>query len=153
MQSLDDKPLGSQSSRHFHPHRLERRSRWLRFLAPLVCVLAGAVIGSGLTLFYFRRHTFPRPPRIEDMAQKMMDNLQGVVSLDVAEEKDIRAVVISHLEEVGRLRRQSSGEIRGIFEEMHVQVLARLDSPRREKWDAAVAERRQHWDKNAPGRP
>lgn len=123
---------------HFHPRRTSGRSKLFLSLGGVVLFGAGLVIGAGLTVLYFKNSVRPKPPEPEEFIERLMTRMNSTINLSADEDKRVRIIVQDNMQEVKRIRRESSDNIRGCFDEMRNELEGILGPERSERWEAEL---------------
>lgn len=131
-------PGGSSVSGHFHPKRRKGWKAWLWVLTALACVVAGVVIGAGLTVLHYKHRTIPRPPPPKEMADNILKRINNTVAVSAEENERLRPVIQEHMDTVRQIRRESWQSIGRQFDAMHRDVGEMLGPERGQKWQEAV---------------
>lgn len=138
-------PMNAETTRgsvrrdgHFHPHRTSRRRRLFLSLGGIVLFGAGVVIGAGLTVLYFKNSVRPKPPEPEEFMERLMTRMNSTINLSADEDKRVRGIVQDNMQEVKRIRRESSDNIRGCFDEMRTELEGILGPERSERWEVEL---------------
>ncbi len=144
----------SESKRLLARHNAIHGRRCWKALALLaLAVLAGAVIGAGGTIVYFKKKMHKVPPRPDAIAGAMMERMQALVAVDPGESEQLKGIINSHMREIEVIRKGSFQEIRGICKRMDEEVAKVLGPERAGKWEeeqaARAAERRRRHEEYA----
>ncbi len=123
---------------HFHPRRNHGRSKLFLSISGIVLFAAGMIIGASLTVLYFKNSVRPKPPEPEEFIERMMTRMHNTITLTPDEDKRVREIVLDNMQEVKRIRRESSDSIRGCFDEMRAELETILGPERSERWDAEI---------------
>ncbi len=123
---------------HFHPRRNHGRSKLFLSIGGIVLFAAGLIIGASLTVLYFKNSVRPKPPEPEEFIERLMTRMNNTITLSPEEDKQVRNIVQDNMQEVKRIRRESSDNIRGCFDEMRNELETILGPERSELWEAEL---------------
>jgi|GEM_PF-3394236 hypothetical protein len=135
---------------HFHPRRMSGRGKLFLSLGGIVLFGAGTIIGAGLTVLYFKNSVRPKPPEPEEFMERLMTRMNNTINLSADEDRQVRDIVQDNMQEVKRIRRESSDNIRGCFDEMRNELEKVLGPERSERWEEELYKNRPE-RKRKPG--
>ena len=136
--SQNETPDGDSTSVRFSNRRLARKKALLWSLAAVGCVVAGMVIGGGVVFLHYGHRGPPPRPKSEEIRDRIMARLDKAVGLTPDEKADCQEIIARHMEEIDRIREESSAILRGRFGAMRDEVGVVIGPERREKWEAEI---------------
>lgn len=133
------------AERHGPPsRRLAARSSRRRYLlagvSMLLAVVAGVVIGAGGAVIFLDSHKFKRPEP-QELADRITGRMAKVLRISPEELRKIDSIVVAHMQEVRRIRKEMFGRIRGQFGAMVADMDAVLGPERAAEWSKDYKER------------
>lgn len=109
----------------------------------VLAVMAGSVIGSGLTIITMRYSMFPRPPHPDAVATTLLERMASLFEMTEDETGRVREIIDRRMKEVKRIRQVSFDEIRGQFDGMRLELAEVLGTQRAEAWETFLRKQRQ----------
>ncbi|MGL4942390.1 MAG: hypothetical protein ACRC46_04280 [Thermoguttaceae bacterium] len=119
------------------------RRRLLMTALALLAVVAGSVIGSGLTIITMRNAMFPRPPHPDVVASTLLERMSSLFDMTDDETGRVREIIDRRMKEVKRIRQVSFDEIRQQFDSMRKELSDVLGTQRAEAWETFLRDQRQ----------
>lgn len=129
-------------------HRLNARKNRRTYLKAglflFLAIIAGMVIGVGVTLLFIKSRMHMQMPKADQIGRSVLKRLRETVELTDDEKSRLEEIILSHMIEVDKVRTESLNAISLEFDEMNEQVDEILGPERSAKWEA---DKRQHYGK------
>jgi uncharacterized membrane protein len=125
---------------------------WKLVLLLLAIFLAGGVTGA-LVMKRFGRKMITDRPMPDQWAPLHMRRLVERLELQPEQVEQLRPIVRRNLEELGRLRNQSMGETKAVFERMEREIAEKLTPEQRVKFEELNRQMRERARKFMPNKP
>ncbi len=122
--------------------RLPGRTGWrktaLAILVGVALMAAGAVVGAGLSIVYFRNRMIPDAGGAERMGRLLHSSIAGGVALTEEEKSEIDAIVRTGVGDVETLNRKYGAVVQDRFGEMCRQICGVLGTERAKEWECCI---------------
>lgn len=126
----------ARASQRLHAMAASRsRRRWKAALFIVLLVLAGAVIGVGATVVYFKSRMYRRPPRTQDIAKSIVERVDQAVGLTPEEAAILQERTDRVMSQVEVIRRESFGRMQEIFDDASEELRKQIGDDRYAKWE------------------
>ncbi len=120
------------------PFADRRRKTVLLILAGVLLMAAGAVVGAGLSIVYFRNMMLPEAGGAARIGRLLHGSIADGVALTEEEKDEIAAIVRTGVGDVEALNRKYGAGVQDRFGEMCRQICGVLGSERAKKWEGCV---------------
>lgn len=117
---------------------LRRSHRWKLAFFGLVILIAGVVIGAGLTLMTVGRPQRHFPAGLEAVNEQMIRGLQHALELTDSQQAQVEAIITKHIEALRDVREQARPRIAKEMNLLYEEVRSILDERQRQIWDQQI---------------
>jgi len=131
---------------------LRRSHRWKLAFFGLVILIAGVVIGTGLTLITVRQRQRHFLVGLEAVNEQMIRGLQHTLELTPSQQTKIEAIITNHIEALRKIREQARPQIAKEMNQLYEEVRNILDERQQIIWDQQILQLQNRlWQPRGPG--
>jgi len=130
-----------------------RAQQWKMAFFSLVILIAGILIGSGVTLIAVRER-IPQPVMdIEAVNEHVLGRLQEQLNLNTDQREQIRDIFAKHIRALRQIRQQARPKVAQEMNDLHMEVMAILDEEQQQIWQQNINRLRNRFlSGRGPGR-
>jgi len=122
-----------------------RPRRWVTLVLCTVIFLAGAVLGTGVTIL-LKVETWPRPRKtLEERRDQLTERIAGKLSLDKKQTKKLQKIVERRLMNIEKIRQKILPEMRNQSDALDRELRAILKKDQIASWDKLYHTLRKTW--------
>lgn len=119
--------------------------RWVTFLLCTIIFLAGAIVGSGITV-WLRLEDWPRPARtFEQRRDRLTDRIAGKLDLNTEQTETLRTIIGERLENLEKIREKILPEMQTEAETLNRELSAVLTEKQKQQWNELYATLFKKW--------
>lgn len=132
----------SESQRVISQIHSSQNRRYTKAVGLIVlAVLAGAIIGAGAAMIYFKKSYHRVPPRPEAIVQSLIEHMHNVLKLEPDEETKLKEIIDRNFTEVNAIRETSREDTHNVFARMGEEIKTVIGPERYQAWDEYTTKR------------
>ncbi|MBN1553502.1 MAG: hypothetical protein JXA11_02060 [Phycisphaerae bacterium] len=122
-----------------------RPRRWVTLVLCTVILIAGGVLGSGITIL-LDQEDWPRPKRtFEERRDRLVNRIAEKLQLDPAQTESLREIVGRRLKNLEAIREKILPEMEAESNNLYRELSARLNKQQQKQWDELHATLHERW--------